>query len=127
MAQGSPSSQSMRYSIDEVLSGMLASTTRDQFTDDAERLGAVFKLLSAKHGLLAPFAALGGEADFSAILKGVLQRLGDKKLIHHEPGRYTLTPQGRASCVSSKRTLFKSSDVGQLEAAARDFEEHVAV
>lgn len=125
MTQG-PGPQSMRYGIDEVLSGMLASITRDKFTDDVERLGAVFKTLSAKHSLLAPFAAVGGEADFSAILRNSLQTLVDKKLIQHEPARYTLTPQGRASCVSSKRMLFKASDVGQLEAAARDFEEHVA-
>ena len=126
MTQG-PSPQSMRYSIDEVLSGMLASITRDKFTDDVERLGAVFKTLSAKHPLLAPFAAIGGEANFSAVLRVALQKLVDKALIHHEPGRYTLTPQGRASCVSSKRTLFKAGDMGQLEAAARDFEEQVAV
>ena len=126
MTQGS-GPQSMRYSIDEVLSGMLASITRDVFTDDAERLGAVFKTLSAKHPLLAPFAAVGGEADFSAILRDALQKLVDKELIDHEPGCYTLTPQGRASCASSKTTLFKAGDVGQLEAAARDFEEHVAV
>ena len=126
MTQGS-GPQSMRYSIDEVLSGMLASIARDKFTDDTERLGAVFKTLSAKHALLAPFAALGDEADFSVVLRDALQKLADKKLIYHEPGCYTLTPVGRASCVSSKRTLFKASDVGQLETAASDFEEQVAV
>ncbi len=126
MAQSS-SSQSMRYRIDEVLSGMLASLTRDKFTDDVDRLGVVFKTLSAKHSLLAPFAAVGSEADFSAILRGALQKLVDKKLIAHEAGRYTLTPESRATCVSSKRMLFKAGDVQQLEAAARDFEEQVAV
>ena len=118
--------QSMQYSIDEVLSGMLASINRDEFTDDVDRLGAVFKTLSAKHSMLAPFAAIGDEVDFSAILSEALQKLVDKKMLHQEPGRYSLTPQGRASCVGSKRMLFKVSDVGQLEAAAHDFEEHMA-
>ncbi|MDO8751209.1 MAG: hypothetical protein Q7K03_08715 [Dehalococcoidia bacterium] len=126
MTQGS-GPRSMRYSIDEVLSGMLASITRNEFTDDVARLGAVFKTLSAKHSLLAPFAAVGGEADFSVVLKDALQKLVNKEFIHHEPGRYALTPKGRASCVSSKRMLFKATDVGQLEATACDFEEQLAV
>ncbi|MEX0800068.1 MAG: hypothetical protein WD379_02495 [Dehalococcoidia bacterium] len=37
---------SMRYSIDEVLSGMLASIERDTFTDESQRLGEVFKGLA---------------------------------------------------------------------------------
>lgn len=116
------SRQTMRYGLDEVLSGMLASTTRDQFTDDAQRLGAIFKALSEKHALLAPFAAVGGEADFSALLQGALQKMVDRNLLTREAGRYVLTAKGRAACVSSKQILFNRSDVGLLEAAAQDFD-----
>ena len=119
--------QSMRYSVDEVLSGMLASITKDRFTADTARLGAAFKSLAAKHSLLAPFTAAKGEADFSQVLQNALKKLVDKKLITQEAGQYVLTPSGRASCVSSKRMLFKPGDMAQLEAAANDFEAHVAV
>lgn len=120
--QSGTSRQTMRYSLDEVLSGMLASMTHDQFTDDTQRLGAIFKALSAKHALLAPFAAVGGESDFSALLEGALQKLVDRKLLSREAGRYVLTAKGRAACVSSKQVLFNRSDVGLLEAAALDFD-----
>lgn len=116
------SRQTMRYSLDEVLSGMLASTTRGDFTDDTQRLGSIFKALSGKHALLAPFAAVGGEADFSALLQGALQKMVDRNLLSREAGRYVLTEKGRASCVSSKQVLFNRSDVGLLEAAALDFD-----
>ena len=49
-----PGPQSMRYTIDEVLSGMLASIERDTFTDDTQRLGEVFKGL-ADQGLQRAF------------------------------------------------------------------------
>ncbi|MBI4302653.1 MAG: hypothetical protein HY664_08610 [Chloroflexi bacterium] len=114
-----PGPQSMRYSVDEVLSGMLASITRDDFTDDIERLGALFKGLSQAYPLLAPYAAIAGETDFSAVLRDALQKLADKKWLRHEPGRYFLTKEGRAACVGSKRVIFNASDIEQLEAAAR--------
>src|SRR3972149_1778310 len=93
----------MRYTIDEVLSGMLASIERDDFTDDSQRLGEVFKGLSQEASLFAPFAALAGEADFSAVLESALQALVSDGHLQHEPGRYHLTPAGRARCVTSKR------------------------
>jgi hypothetical protein len=96
--------------------------TRDDFNDDTERLGAIFKDLSQEHPLLAPFAAVAGEADFSAVLRDALKKLVDKGLLQHEPGRYYLTPEGRSDCKSSKRMLFKESDIEQLEATARDFD-----
>lgn len=117
-----PGPKSMRYSLDEVLSGMLASITAEGFTDDTRKLGEVFKALSEAHPLLASFAAVGGESDFSALLSGALQRLADKKILEHNPGRYSLTVPGRAACVRSKQTLFNARDVTQLEAAAGDFE-----
>ena len=119
------SPQSMRYSLDEVLSGMLGSITRDEFTDNTERLGALFKSLSQEYPLLAPYAAIAAEADFSAILRDALGELVKKKWLQQEPGRYALTKEGRAACVSSKRIIFRASDIEQLEAAARHFDAHV--
>src|SRR4030042_2467714 len=89
--------QSMRYTIDEVLSGMLSSVTLDYFTDDHHKLGEIFKSLSKNHPMLASYAAVIGEADFSAVLKDALQKLVDKKLLQHEPGRYYLSPEKRAA------------------------------
>ena len=117
-------SQSMRYTIDEVLSGMLASIERDDFTDDSQRLGEVFKGLSQEASLFAPFAALAGETDFTAVLESALQTLVSDGHLQHEPGRYHLTPAGRARCVTSKRTLFSASDIKDLEVGARYFEAH---
>jgi len=116
--------QSMRYTIDEVLSGMLASIERDTFTDDWQRLGEVFKGLAQEAPLFAPFAALAGEADFSAVLEGALQTLVSDGHLERGVGRYQLTPAGRARCVTSKRTLFNASDIADLEAGARYFEAH---
>ncbi len=116
--------QSMRYTMDEVLSGMLASIERDAFTDDSQRLGEVFKGLSQQAALFAPFAAVVDEADFSAVLESALQTLVSNGHLQHDPGRYWLTPAGRARCVTSKRTLFKASDIKDLEAGARYFEDH---
>jgi len=115
----------MRYSLDEVLSGMLGSITRDEFTDNTEQLGALFKSLSQAYPLLAPYAAIAGEADFSAILGDALGELVKKKWLQHEPGRYALTEEGRAACVSSKKIIFRTSDIEQLETAARYFDAHV--
>ncbi len=114
--------QSMRYTIDEVLSGMLSSVSLDYFTDDHQKLGEIFKVVSGNHSMLAPFAAIAGETDFSAVLRDALQKLVDKKLLQHEPGRYFLTPENRAQCMRSKRTLFNAADVKQVEAAALDFD-----
>lgn len=112
----------MRHSLEEVLSGMLASVSLESFTDDADKLGAIFKNLSQDHPMLAPFAAVGGESDFSAHLRDALQKLVDRKMLEHQQGRYVLTVQGRAANVRSKQTLFNRSDVAELETAARDFD-----
>jgi len=116
--------QSMRYTIDEVLSGMLASIGRDTFTDDSRRLGEAFKGLAHEAPLFAPFAALAGEADFSAVLEGALQALVSDGHLEHGAGHYQLTSAGRARCITSKRTLFNASDIADLEAGARYFEAH---
>ena len=114
--------RSMRYSIDEVLSGMLASIEQETFTDDSQRLGDVFKGLAGQAPLFAPFAALADEADFSAVLEGALQTLVSNGHLERQPGRYQLTSTGRARCITSKRTLFNASDIADLEAGARYFE-----
>jgi len=112
----------MRYTVDEVLSGMLSSMTLDYFTDDHQRLGEIFKVLSENHPMLASYAAVTGESDFSAVLRDSLQKLVDKKFLQHEPGRYFMSPENRAACVASKRALFNAADREQVEAAARDFD-----
>jgi hypothetical protein len=114
----------MRYTIDEVLSGMLASVERDTFTDDTQRLGEVFKGLAHEAPLFAPFAAVAGEADFSAVLEGALQTLVNDGLLEHGAGSYQLTSAGRARCITSKRTLFNAGDITDLEAGARYFDAH---
>jgi hypothetical protein len=118
--------RSMRYTIDEVLSGMFASIERDMFTDDPQRLGEAFKELSQQASIFAPFGALVGEADFSAVLEGTLQTLVSDGHLEHQPGRYYLPDSGRARCITSKRTLFNASDIQDLEAGARYFEAQCA-
>jgi hypothetical protein len=119
--------QSMRYTIDEILAGMLASIERDMFTDDPRRLGEAFKGLSQQAPIFAPFAALGGEADYSAVLEGTLQALVSDGHLEHQPGRYYLPEPGRARCITSKRTLFNAGDIQDLEAGARYFETRCGV
>lgn len=114
----------MRYTLDEVLSGMLASIERDHFTDDTQKLGEIFKGLSEQAPLFAPFAALAGETDFSAALDSALESLVKDGHLEHPPGRYRLTAVGRARCVASKRTAFNANDIRDLEAGARYLDSH---
>ncbi|MEX2229084.1 MAG: hypothetical protein WEB13_05525 [Dehalococcoidia bacterium] len=109
---------SMRFQIHEVLSGMLATVERRTFTDDPARLATMFEGLSGKFALFAPFqsgvdAAAVGEA---------LQKLDQMHYIEHGAAEYTLTDEGLAHCVSSKRTLFNQGDREQLEGAALVFD-----
>ena len=119
--------RSMLYTIDEVLSGMLASIERDTFTDNSKRLGEAFKGLSQQAPIFAPFAALVGEANFSAVLEGTLQTLVSDGHLEHQLGRYYLSEPGRARCITSKRTLFNAGDIHDLEAGARYFETRCGV
>ncbi|MSQ14842.1 MAG: hypothetical protein EXR50_03140 [Dehalococcoidia bacterium] len=109
---------SMRFALHEVLSGMLGSTQSDSFTDDTARLAAMFESLAGRFALFAPFAA-GVEVE--AVTKA-LETLEKNKIIEHGEGRYLITPAGRASCLSSKRTLFNRGDIQQLEEAAPVFD-----
>lgn len=108
---------SMKFSIDEVLQGMLASIEQDSFTDDAARLAAMFEGLA---GSVALFAPMANGVDPQAVA-AALKKLEDKAILKHTDGTYTLTETGRAHCVSSKRTLFNKGDQEQLEAAAKVF------
>lgn len=117
MTTAHPGTGSMKFSLDEVLQGMLASIEQDSFTDDPARLASMFEGLAATVALFAPMAA---GVDPQAVA-GALKRLEDKSILTHADGKYTLTTTGRAHCVSSKRTLFSRGDQEQLEAAARTF------
>ncbi len=117
----SPASQpsrSMRFEISEVLSGMLATVEQRTFTDDAARLAAMFEDLSGKFALFAPFQS---NVDAKAV-GDALAKLEQKHFITHGTGHYTLTDDGKAHCVSSKRTLFNQGDREQLEAASLVFD-----
>lgn len=111
-------SQSMHFQLHEVLSGMLASTSKNSFSDDVSRLTVMFERLAATVPLFAPMAT---GVDAQAVARA-LQTLETKAFLQHADGLYTLTDAGRAHCVSSKRMLFGQDDREQLEAAARVFD-----
>ena len=110
--------ESMRFTLPEVLAGMLASIEGDGFTDDPERLAAMFEGLAGEYSLFAPLAA-GVDVD---AVRNALQDLGRDGFLAQEEGRYLLTDIGRAHCVRSKRTLFNRKDIEQLEQAATAFD-----
>lgn len=108
---------SMRFSLTEVMSGMLASLPSDRFSDDPAHLAAAFEDLAGRFPLFAPLAsAVDAEAVGSAV-----GQLCEQDFVVHADGEYVLTEAGRAHCVRSKRTLFNRGDIEQLEAAAALF------
>src|SRR5687768_5822982 len=115
---GGPGPTSMRFQIHEVLSGMLASMQAESFTDDAARLAATFEDLAGRFALFAPMAA---GVDPGAVAKA-LETLEEKKIIEHGERRYSLTLEGRAHCVSSRKTLFNQKDIQELDQAAGVFD-----
>ena len=108
----------MRFQIHEVLSGMLASMQAESLTDDAQCLAATFEDLAGRFALFAPMAA---GVDPSAVAKA-LETLDRSKIIEHSEGRDSLTAEGRALCVSSRKTLFNQRDIQELDAAAGVFD-----
>ena len=108
-------SNSMRFSFQELLAGMLATLGTDEFPDDAARLQTVFNKIAGEFPLFAPFAATD-----DAVAQA-LSALEAKQALTRGEGRYALTLTGRAHCVSSKRTLFNKGDRDQLEGAAQIF------
>jgi len=106
---------SMRFSPDELLSGMLATMEATDFTADDARLRASFAKIAAEFPLMAPFA----QTD-DAIQKAITALEGRGALVL-DGDHYKLTDEGRAHCVSSKRTLFNKDAREQLEGAAAIF------
>ena len=105
----------MRFSFHELLAGLLATLGTDEFPDDAAALQSTFNEIAARYPLFAPFAATT-----DAVSQAIIALEGQHALTR-TPGRYVLTPEGRAHCVSSKRTLFNKGDREQLEGAAAIF------
>ena len=118
MTSVSSTNPSMRFSLDEVLSGMLASIKSDTFTDDGVRIASVFEKLAKEFPLCAPMAAA---VDPSAA-QGVLDKLVHKDWLLHKEGQYELTAIGRGQCVGSKKMLFSQVHMAELEAAAKVFD-----
>lgn len=112
-------SGSMRFTLSEVLSGMLASIQSESFTDDPERLAAMFEQLATQFTLFAPLAAA---VDTHAVSEA-LQKLEQGAYLEKREGGYALTEAGRAHCIRSKRTLFGKNDIEQLEQAALVFDQ----
>ena len=108
-------SNSMRFSPDELLAGMLATVGGEDFPADDTALRAVFAKIAAEFPLLAPF-----NLSDDAMTRAITVLEGRKALVR-EGDRYQITIEGRASCVSSKRTLFNRDDREQLEGAAAIF------
>lgn len=109
--------RSMRVSLDEIMQGILATITAEQFSDNLPELAASLKGLTG-NALIAPLAdSLSADG-----LGSVLGRLEERKIVRHETGQYVLTVEGRAQCTSAKRTLFNAKDRDDLETAARVFE-----
>ena len=105
----------MRFSHQELLAGMLATLQGDSFTDNADTLQTTFTKVGTEFPLLAMFAVNDSAASDAL---GALETSG---VLLRADGRYSLSPQGRAHCVSSKRTLFSKRDTEQLEGAALIF------
>lgn len=108
---------SMRFSLDEVLSGILASVESDSFTDDHARLATMFDGLAKQYPLCAPLAAA---VDPEAVQR-VFDFLVSKNTLEHADGQYKVTATGRIQCMGSKKMLFNKSDGEQLAAAAQVF------
>ncbi len=109
--------RSMRFSIDELLQGMFASIEQDRFSADPDQLATIFSDLAGRFDLFAP---VGATATPGA-LEAALTKLESRNVIHRAEGQYVMSAEGRAQCVSCKRTLFNQQDRGQLEEAAKLF------
>ena len=106
----------MRFSHQELLAGILATLDGDSFPGDATALQTSFTRMGTEFPLLAALATSDGAASVAAL--GALEQSG---VLTQSDGRYMLSDEGRAHCVSSKRTLFNKGDMEQLEGASRIF------
>lgn len=117
MTTTNPGNASMRFSLDEVLAGILASITTESFSDDHARLAVMFESLAKTYPLCAPLAAA---VDPEAVQKA-FDKLVSKKTLEHVDGAYKMTTAGRIQFVGSKKMLFNQGDGEQLAAAAKEF------
>lgn len=117
MTTPTTSPRSMKFSLDELLQGMLASIEEDSFSDDAAKLAATFGDLAGRFTLFAPLSTgVSSEA-----LEAALAKLESRNVLKREGGKYAFGIEGRDKCVSCKRTLFNQADRGELEEAAKVF------
>lgn len=109
--------RSMKFSLDELLQGMLATIDGESFSDDPAKLATMFGDLAGRFQLFAPLSTgVTGEA-----LEAALAKLQGRNMLARADGRYTFAVEGREKCVSCKRTLFNTADRGELEEAAKIF------
>jgi hypothetical protein len=111
------SPRSMKFSLDELLQGMLATIEGDRFSDDPARLATMFGDLAGRFQLFAPL----GTGVTPEALEAALAKLQGRNMLSRADGHYTFAVEGREKCVSCKRTLFNQSDRGELEEAAKIF------
>ena len=117
MTTPTTSPRSMRFSLDELLQGMLASVEQESFSDDSAKLAAMFGDLAGRFELFAPL----GTGVTAEALEAAFMKLEGRKLLRREDGQYAFAIEGREKCVSCKRTLFNQKDRGELEEAAKVF------
>ncbi len=111
------SPRSMKFSLDELLQGMLATIDGESFSDDSAKLATMFGELAGRFELFAPLGTgVTGEA-----LEAALTKLQGRSMLSRADGHYTFAVEGREKCVSCKRTLFNLADRGALEEAAKAF------
>lgn len=115
MTTPSTSPRSMKFSLDELFQGMLATMEGESFSDDSAKLATMFGDLAARIELFAPLGTgVTGEA-----LEAALAKLEGRNMLSRADGKYTFAVEGREKCVSCKRTLFNQADRGSLEEAAK--------
>lgn len=119
---------SMRYALEELLRGILASVPSDRFTGDPVVLGETLKQLGQKLPIFQQLTIAGADralSDTTLTALGTLEKQG--VLTRDASGAYLLSPQGRAHCKSSKQTLFNRADIAQLEEAATLFDQKCGI
>ncbi len=120
--------KSMRYALEELLRGLLASVSSDKFTGDPVVLGETLKQLGQKLPIFQQLTIAGSDralSDTALAALGTLEKQG--VLTREASGAYLLSPQGRAHCSTSKRTLFNKGDIAQLEEGATLFDQKCGI
>lgn len=107
----------MKFSLEELLQGMLATIEAEHFSDDPAKLATMCGDLAGRFQL---FASLGTGVTAEA-LEAAFAKLEARKMLSRADGHYAFVIDGREKCVSLKRTLFNQADRGELEEAAKAF------